>query len=171
MTLNLEVSKLIAERYSDLFQAKSCYENVYKLLTEDFPELSPQKDLRVLFCYAHNGAFYYRHAFAVFQEEIIEPLENIRIGLDASKMIVICELSFKEYIGLTLKDKRFDLFPSLFQKELKLIDENKTQMTGLNPIDLCEIVRKLTKNANDSLTIVNSIHGGYGIPSQYCISI
>ena len=60
MVLNEEISKFLEEHYGNLFEIYGCYENVFKIITGDVPELS-QKDMKALFCYAYNGIYYYRH--------------------------------------------------------------------------------------------------------------
>ena len=144
MVLNEEISKFLEEHYGNLFEIHGCYENVFKIITGDVPELS-QKDMKALFCYAYNGIYYYRHAFCMLEGEIIEPLGNVRESLKLDELISICELMFKEYTALILKDKLYNLSLSLFPQEIKIINENKKQMAKINPVDANAIVTRLAK--------------------------
>lgn len=131
-----------------------------------YRELS-RNNIKALFCYAYNGIFYYRHAFCMLEGEIIEPLKNVREGLELNKLIPICELTFKEYADLILKDKKYDLSLSLFSQEMKVINENKEEMAKINPIDANAIVTRLTKTADDALLILQNLLSGKGIPEKY----
>ena len=166
MVLNEEISKFLEEHYGNLFEIHGCYENVFKIITGDVPELS-QKDMKALFCYAYNGIYYYRHAFCMLEGEIIEPLGNVREELEVSKLIPISELMFKEYTALILKDKLYDLSLSLFPQEIKIINENKRQMAKINPVDANNIVARFAKTADDALLILHSLLSGTGIPEKY----
>lgn len=134
MVLNEEISKFIEEHYGDMFEPHGCYENVFKLITDDVPELSGN-NMKALFCYAYYSIFYYRHVFCMLEGEIIEPPRNVREGLELSKLIPISELMFKEYTALIQKDKLYDLSLSLFPQEIKIINENNKQMAEINPVD------------------------------------
>ena len=166
MVLNEEISKFIEEQYGDLFETHGCYENVFKLITGDLPELFGN-NMKALFCYAYNGIYYYRHAFCMIEGEIIEPLGNVREGLVLSKLIPISELMFKEYTALIMKVKLFNLNLSLFPQEIKIMNENKRQMAKINPVDANAIVTRLEKTADDALLLLQNLLSGKGIPEKY----
>ena len=166
MMLNKELSMLLETQYGELFKIRSCYKNVFEIMTDYIPVLS-HKDVRVLFCYAYNGSYYYRHAFCVCKGELIEPLGKVRENLMVEKTIPICELDFNDYIKLILREERYDLFSSLFAHNIRAINKNKKQMKQLNPIEANDIVSYLTKTADDALIIFRSLIAGNGIPDKY----
>lgn len=165
MKINTKLSERIANKYSDMFRIKGCYENVFQMISRCLPELTPRDEVRVLYCYAYNGmySFYFRHAFCVLNDEIIEPLPNIREKVAADRTIPICELTIEEYSNLLLRDKRYDLFPSLLSQEVRAINKNKELAAALNPVDMSEIVGRLADNAGEFALIFQSILDGKGI--------
>ena len=166
MVLNEEISKFLEEHYGDLFETHGCYEYVLKLIIGEVPELS-RNNMKALFCYAYDGIYYFCHAFCVVKGEVIEPLGNVRKSLEIDKLIPICELTFKEYADLILKDKKYDLSLSLFSQEMKVINENKEEMAKINSIEANTIVTRLTKTTDDTLLILQSLLSGKGISEKY----
>lgn len=160
--INLELSNHLANKYKNKFKAKECYQNVFKLITE-VSELGAKKDVKVLYCYAHNGYFYYRHAFCLFRNEIIEPLKNVIKYLNVSYIIQFAKLNINSYFSFIITDQRYDLIPSLYLKEIETINKHKDQMKALNPIDMSYLVCNIAKTGEEHLRILNDIISGRGI--------
>lgn len=122
--------------------------------------------MRILFCYAFNKYFYYRHVFCVFQGEIIEPLEHIAQEIDIHRIITIKELSADEYYALIAADERYDLFPSLYNDEVQIFNDNKALMHELNPVDMNALVFPQAKTQENYLQLLADVQAGKGIPFE-----
>lgn len=159
--IDTALSEQMATKYPRLFEVRRCYENAYSLVHREYERGSSAPKL--LFCYAYNGQYYYRHCFCLLDGRIIEPLENIRDGLDTAKIVPIAELSFEEYNRLLLQDERFDLIPSLFPREVEAFNAHKTEMVELNPVDLGELVRRTVTTADECMRVMSGALSGFGI--------
>lgn len=158
------LSKSIHKRYPMLFRTKQCYQNVYHLLTSPIPEVQDSNKLSALFCFVpHQTApdMYFRHAFCVYDDAIIEPLPRFDLNEDILRSIVqIRHLPMEDYFDLLLKDKIYDLGMSLLEDELHVLNSNQI---NLNPVDLGYVVERCATNQADALRIFNEYASGKGI--------
>lgn len=159
---NRELSEWAAKEYGHLFEIKGCYENVFRLAT-DVPELRPVSQLNILFCYMLGaGGFHYRHAFCLYDGQIVEPLLHLNMAeknLDA--IVPIKQMDMKEYHRLLLADGRYDLWNALQADGIQAFNANRME---LNPVDLADIVSNVAKNSDDFLRIMHNAMNGQGIP-------
>jgi len=158
-TVNYELSCELAAEYPSAFKPNHCYENVFELVCT----YEPGTEQKVLFCYVMSGGLYLRHAFCVVDGQIVEPLQHIREEMDVSSIVPVRELSVMEYEKLIIKDRRYDLFPSLYKKEIDIFNRDERLRDGLNPIDLSGLVTVAAKSPKDMMRILDEVSQGKGI--------
>lgn len=164
MELDIELSNVISRDYKALFEVNRCYENVYRLMTEDISAVPSHRITSTMFCYACNeDGIYYRHAFCLINDRIIEPLPHITHGLIVAGIIQIKNLTPSEYFTLAVKDERYDLFPSILQDEILAFNTHPILTTMLNPIDMGELVREVSPTITDYHRIMRDVQAGRGI--------
>jgi len=156
-----ELSEKIADKYKHLFEIKGCYENVFKLVNE-VEELKPFSKLSVLFCYMPGAAgFYYRHAFCLYNNMIVEPLLHLNMKeKNLDDIVPIKLMAANEYIDLLLADGRYDLASVLKDDDIRAYNGSEIP---LNPVDLSDLVSSVTKSPDEFLLVMHSAMNGNGI--------
>ena len=142
MRINEEMSTQVAAKYGHLIEKKHCYENVYRLAFRLMGDLLEGRTASILYCYIFYHGYYLRHAFCVVDGEIVEPLLYLIPDIEQDKTIPIAQFTISDYNEMLLVDERFDLLPSLRERELALISENEELVAYINPIDLVDIIRE-----------------------------
>ena len=142
MKINEDLSTQIADKYGHLIEKKHCYENVYRMAYRLIGELPEGSTTSVLYSYIFCHGYYLRHAFYVVDDEIVEPLLHLIPDIEVEKTITIAQYTIREYNEMLLADERFDLLPSLRERELALLSENEELAAFINPIDLIDIIRE-----------------------------
>ena len=156
LTYSEDLSKLIYKKHKKHIKAKLCYNNTFWIAT-NFPFENPEK-VKILFCYLGNSddndSWYIRHAFCVYDGQIIEPLPNIIVNDDViSDIVPIAFLDMDEYLDFLLEEDGLPALPkSLLQSD---IDAYNNSDINLNPIDLTDIIVRFTKNQSEFIDITN----------------
>lgn len=158
---NHELSEWAASKYKHLFEVKQCYENVFRLATE-VPELQPQSKLSILFCYMPGAAgFHYRHAFCLYDAQIVEPLLHLNMETkNLNDIVPIKLMDTHEYFRLLISDGRYDLWKALRDDGIRAF--NSSSMI-LNPVDLSDLVSSVIKSSDEFLLVMHSAMNGKGI--------
>ena len=138
------LSLILSSKYPDLFEEQACYNNVYHIVTEYLEELRPREKLRVLFCYRMGpDGRYYRHAFTLFDGQLIEPLLYLDMSEENRRSIIpIKEMSVKEYLDFLFEEAETQLRDSLYQLDLDVVKRHSI-FRILNPFDLAKLYREI----------------------------
>ena len=122
------LSDLIARKYQAFIHEQRCYDNVFYLLTEQIPELSPLSKVSILFCY-YKGADsrYYRHVFILYDNELVEPLPYVNMNEENRSSLVPIRLipSIEDYFQMVRKDGNSSLANVLYEDEIKAVNQAK----------------------------------------------
>lgn len=142
-----QLSLILAGKYPHFFEEQACYNNVYRIVSEYLEELRPRDKLRVLFCYRQGpDGRYYRHAFAVFDGCLLEPLPHLDMSEENRQTIIpIKDMSCKEYIDLLCTEAETQLRDALYEADLDAVKQHGI-FKKLNPFDLAKLFRKIDED-------------------------
>lgn len=121
-----KLSDLIARKYRHLIQEQRCYDNVFRLLTEQIPELYPLSKISILFCYYEGADYrYYRHVFILHNNKIVEPLPYINMSDEKRNSLVPIKVipSVEEYFRMVREEGKRSLLNTLYDDEIKAINQ------------------------------------------------
>lgn len=148
-----QLSVIISEKYKEYFAEQACYDNVYHMVMEWMEELTPREKLRVLFCYrqGQDGRFY-RHAFCLFDGQLIEPLLYLDMSEEnRSSIVPIREMSIQEYLEMLCLEENTALRDTLYQYELDAVKQYGI-FERLNPLDLSNLYREVDTSWDPAAT-------------------
>lgn len=157
-----ELSRDMAEMLGPKLQAKNCYEHAYYIADYCASHLPDPEKVEVLFCYVtFHGGIYVRHAFCLYGDSVIEPLERLEADkVDYSSIAVIRRLDMKTYRGLLLDEQIFALCNSLRDDEVRVVNEVRID---LNVLDLIDLIRPYAKTPEALQEMLARWNAGEGI--------
>lgn len=167
------LSNYIRTDYPEVYKKNACYCNVYNMIlsVQEFAG----RDLQVLFCYVPSQAGYFRHAFLICDNAIIEPLplQWCKSGeADISQLVLIRCLKKREYMELVLCSREdAGLHEALLKQEVKAYKRSDIKLNVLEISYLAqrfsdtpdECVMKLNHLAVNDKTVLDENYKGKGI--------
>lgn len=119
---DVSLSNRIAKKYNNIIKENQCYKNVFDMVT-DVTEFRDTRKLKVLFCYRVGAdGRYYRHAFCLYDDRIIEPMELDMSEENRWQMVVVKVLGLKEYFSLVTKEENPSLFVALHSFDVEALN-------------------------------------------------
>lgn len=122
-TYNAKLSKELAEKYPREIEKNQCYSNVYRVLSA-FPRELEFNKTEVLFCYLPCPGYYVRHAFILYDDQIVEPLLHLDVQQRLQGIVTIERLSWGAYIEATAREGNADLFHDLNQEDIEAYEDS-----------------------------------------------
>lgn len=167
------LSKFIRMNYPELIKKNACYCNVYNMLL-DVREFKG-RDLQVLFCYVPVQECYFRHAFLLCDNEIIEPLllpwcTGCEVEID--RLVPIRCLKRREYMEMVLLSRGdAGLHEILLKQEVMAYKNSEIELNILEMSYLAErlsdtpeeCIRKLKRLAFNDKSVLDENYSGKGI--------
>lgn len=158
--LNVKLSENLQQEYAKYIAVKSCYDNVYNLVTKTTAIINSLADWEIMFCYLSTKLMeptYMRHVFLLANGEIVEPLPNIRENALWDSILPFAQLSVDEYIDSALRDRCSDCRKVFLRQELEVLQEHHAI---INPFEVSDFIECFAKSAEVSLSLFQAAAAG-----------